>query len=668
MAPVTVRSFQSVGHTVLELSAPSTAGAPVAPRDVCLVVDTSGSMSCAANIKAEGVAAQYSKLDVVKHALRTVMESLSENDRVAVVEFESSVRLAAGLRAADVHGKEDAVQSVTALTASGATSLWDGLKLGLDTLANDRREGALPVVMLLTDGLPNPACPRGEAHELREYMQAAAESGTKDLTAVHTFGIGYDLNSELLEELALTTPGGTYNFIPDGGMVGTVIINALSNAAATAHTNVRLVIEGATAADVKGNLPAVSLPGAVPAVEVSVGDIRGGQPRHVVVKGSPTAARAVLVDGGVVAADAPGEEDFELVDSARDMQGAVESVHEADAVVARELARVTFVTEVADATKKGKLLLEQCQSRLASIAELLQGEPVLDDLLGQVAEAFAEKAAFMKWGRHFLPSLVGAHRDERCNNFKDPGVQSYAGPDFLAWRDKLDALFNSLQPPAPSLARPGFNATAVGTPVNFAASFNDYRNGCFAPGTSVRLAGGGLAPVESLRKGDAVATPDGPREVLCLTRHVSGDGRSLLVALPGSGLRLTPWHPVRLEAGGRWSFPAWHADAQEVECGEVWNLVLAGGSAVYADGVVACTLGHGLMDDVVRHAYYGTGAVVRDLQRLPGFGEGLVTVQPGDVQRRHGTRVVCGIGAAEAAPAPAAGSLRASDPVNHSRK
>jgi hypothetical protein len=45
------------------------------------------------------------------------------------------------------------------------------------------------------------------------------------------------------------------------------------------------------------------------------------------------------------------------------------------------------------------------------------------DLTGQITEAVSSKEFYVKWGMHFVRSIVRAHELKQCNNFKDPGVQ-----------------------------------------------------------------------------------------------------------------------------------------------------------------------------------------------------------------------------------------------------
>lgn len=68
---------------------------------------------------------------------------------------------------------------------------------------------------------------------------------------------------------------------------------------------------------------------------------------------------------------------------------------------------------------------------------------LLVDLKGQVVEAF-KHSYYLKWGRHYLPSLCFAHLNQIFNNFKDPGVQSYGGKMLQTLWNQAEELFRSL--------------------------------------------------------------------------------------------------------------------------------------------------------------------------------------------------------------------------------
>merc|ERR1719178_135896 len=67
------------------------------------------------------------------------------------------------------------------------------------------------------------------------------EGGTLPCT-ISTFGFGYELDSELLSELAIAG-SGTYAFIPDAGFVGTVFVNAMTNLLVTIAKDATLTLK-----------------------------------------------------------------------------------------------------------------------------------------------------------------------------------------------------------------------------------------------------------------------------------------------------------------------------------------------------------------------------------------------------------------------------------------
>lgn len=160
------------------------------PVDIVCVVDVSGSMGESAIIKgAEDNG--LSLLDIVKHALKTIVVTLSETDRFALVTYSNEARVVFSLTSLNSPGKARVNRLIDELSAGGMTNLWDGLEKGLDVLNSEhspnRRNSA---VFLLTDGIPNVDPPRGYVHRLRRYRDS---HGGMYPGVISTFGFGYSL-------------------------------------------------------------------------------------------------------------------------------------------------------------------------------------------------------------------------------------------------------------------------------------------------------------------------------------------------------------------------------------------------------------------------------------------------------------------------------------------
>ena len=169
-------------------------------RDVVAVLDVSGSMS-------------GDKLDQAKAALVQLLGGLRRTDRFRVVTFGSGVRrYTVGWTDASADSVRAAQDWVRRLDTGGGTNIAGALT---EALTAQPREGALGVVVFLTDGLPT-VC---ETDPERLADQAERSRGP---FRVFAFGIGYDVNTYLLDRLTDRARGVT-EYIRPGGDIEQIV-------------------------------------------------------------------------------------------------------------------------------------------------------------------------------------------------------------------------------------------------------------------------------------------------------------------------------------------------------------------------------------------------------------------------------------------------------------
>ena len=286
---------------------------------------------------------------------------------------------------------------------------------------------------------------------------------------------------------------------------------------------------------------------------------------------------------------------------------------------------------------------------------------LLEDLCGASPKGQLSLACdpryFCTWGKHYLPSLAGAHARQMCNSFKDPGPLMYGAqsPLFIRCRDRLDSAFDRL--PAPRRKKVSMSR------------YNDVGSSCFAGSSKVLLAGsrssasgtsssllaeksslGGIRRsirIGKLRAGMLVQTPRGPRAVVAVLK--TRVQKQAMCALNG-GLIVTPWHPVSSSAEA-WTFPARMARRTVRYTGSIYSVLLQrdediDAHAIMVNGVWGVTLGHGLVDmeaseDARAHPFFGDYEVVlQSLNQLGQSRNGLVVC--GGIKRAAGTGLVAG--------------------------
>jgi len=155
------------------------------PRDMVLVLDTSGSM--------RGV-----KMEQAKKALKYCLGNLASKDRFAVINFSTAVnKYKDGLLDGSQDQIDQAKKWVDNLDATGGTAIDAALKEALDVRASDM--GRTFTIVFFTDGMPTV----GETN-WEKILKNVAGRNTAN-TRIFTFGVGDDVNATMLDTLAEQT-------------------------------------------------------------------------------------------------------------------------------------------------------------------------------------------------------------------------------------------------------------------------------------------------------------------------------------------------------------------------------------------------------------------------------------------------------------------------------
>jgi Ca-activated chloride channel family protein len=137
-------------------------------------------------------------------AAEYILDNLGADDRFAIVDFSRYIRtFGDGLQpAADAAAGIDYVRDIT---AGGNTNIAGALERGLGFL-----DGGRPgTVVFLTDGLATVGI------ESADGILEVAERGAPDRTQLFAFGVGYDVDTVLLDALANTFTGSSHYVTPE---------------------------------------------------------------------------------------------------------------------------------------------------------------------------------------------------------------------------------------------------------------------------------------------------------------------------------------------------------------------------------------------------------------------------------------------------------------------
>lgn len=584
---------------------------------ICML-DVSGSMEEEASIKTGKESDGFSRLDLVKHSVKTIIEMLNDDDYLSLISFNEAATLILDITKMTPAGKLLAITQLDSLIPVGFTNIWDALRIAMKQAKETPICSSLVTSLLVfTDGEPNHNPPRGIVPTLTQFL----EDGDPHYT-INMFGYGYQLDSYTLLNMAFVGRG-MFSYIPDCSMVGTIFVNYLSNSLATAVKFATLELK---TENIK-SLKCIGYP--MKDNKIVIGAIQYGQSRDFIVEFNFNKGAAFNISA-------------KLKYDEKEIVTAINQFHSTDnKSLYTEYTRCRFselMLEAVTKKKDGKKYIIQFEDGIKELPECDQDKvrAIMLDIessdasQGQVTKAFADPTWYEKWGKHYVRSLARAHQLQQCHNFKDPGVQLYGGKLFKELQNKIDTIFCNL--PAPKASRIEIQekkfahqkyAQPVYVPPPTMHSYLNFSSGCFDGEGLVKLSNGSQKKVKDLQKNDELITSDGfLAKVVCLVIYKIGQELDIVEM---NGVKITQWHPVRI--GKTWKFPNEICKPQKKFCDYIYNLVLDKTHIVTINNVDLVTLGHGKTENnVVQHPYYGTNQVIEDMMEFNGWREGRIII------------------------------------------
>lgn len=156
--------------------------AKVLPKNVVFVLDRTGSMA-------------GEKIEQARDALKFCLNSLREGDSFNVITFnESPTAVFTSMTKLTSETRKQALSAVDGIEATGGTNINEALTAAMNQFNSlgDTRN----YVIFLTDGLPTV----GETDI--DSILRNANSANKNRVKMFSFGVGYDVNTHLLDKLA----------------------------------------------------------------------------------------------------------------------------------------------------------------------------------------------------------------------------------------------------------------------------------------------------------------------------------------------------------------------------------------------------------------------------------------------------------------------------------
>jgi len=618
---------------VNEESFPKNLSAGHLSQDIVLVIDRSGSMHTQVEAKdrnGQNLENGLSIQDIVNHSAKTIVQTLDTQSRICIIKFDNVIDVVTPLMYATEINKIQIMTSIDTIKPGGQTNIWGALEKALQILDSREDKSRNSAILMLTDGIPNVSPAQGEVETLKRLRK------TKNFTTpIYTFGFGYNLQTTLLYNLAKYSNGGNAH-IPDGNMIATVFCNFIATILCSVVMNLQLHItpKQTNSASFNNLLVGDFAYNYDPINQkyiFDIGTIQLQQERNIVLNFEDKLDFTYYYTYAIGGKSYTSNVYSVNTDSISRYVTNIDS----NSHIYRATC-VEYIRKMINSNRINNLLsTETSYNELVKLLEenkYSHSQPFVDGLLKNIKGDFAnigqvklaiDTKYFRRWGEFYLDQLSRSLNQQIKPNFKDEGCM-FGGEVFEALVDKSSDIFNSLEPPTPSLAvqQSGnmfYRSLPSSAPISM-ASYNDPQGGCVDSYCKIAMFDGTSKFLKDVQKFDIIKSIDENNKivgakVLCVVETLIESGYRNYVNI--NGALITPWHPIKFGLHGKtetWWFPGELFSTYSYPSTSMITLVLENHHVMIINGLKCITLGHNFTNHTkLIHPYYGTNKVIENL-------------------------------------------------------
>ena len=252
------------GRVYLDVAMTGSKAEGARPRvTAALVIDQSDSM-------------RGDKLENAKLSALRLLEALHDGDRVVLIGFATEVEVLAEATTLRADTRADLRSRILEMQTRDSTNIGEALLVARAQLAKVLDGDGISRVVLISDGVPKKGL-----MELGDFQLLARENGALGMP-ITTIGLGLDYNEDIMRAISEHS-AANYYYVKNSGDLSKAVETEVEALAATVakRTQVTLTLAPGVEIDRVFGYP-YGAEGR--SVTIDVGNVHGGQTRHVVVR------------------------------------------------------------------------------------------------------------------------------------------------------------------------------------------------------------------------------------------------------------------------------------------------------------------------------------------------------------------------------------------------